>query len=323
MKIRQVNNGVTLIELLVTLFIFSLLISAVYLTFTSLYSDSRVELKKSESEIEQELTIKYIENDLVHIAYGINIYETKEIISCDNCDSVPDANKGFRLLSLYNFANIISFNWCLYNYNKDSDKCLNGLTPNGSDSFMFLLDNRIAYDNKTTKWIDRPTDNKTYIGVMVDDTLTNGCSSQFCYNVYYILTKSNIPQKCNPNTFGLTRALNSTGTGGIRILDCVADFTLRFDYDTNSNNIIENSEKELSYDNISHNFAEQFGKIKNISLYLLLQEGSYDRNFTLNQACSEKLCDGNVCLNLPTDCEHYRWKITKISAKPMELLWED
>ncbi|MBZ4672603.1 MAG: hypothetical protein JG762_833 [Deferribacteraceae bacterium] len=323
MAINQNNKGVTLIELLVTVFIFSVVISAVYLTFTSLYSDARVELKKTESEIEQEISLNYIQNDLTHIGYGIGFGETNELITCTDCDNTPSINKNFSLLSLYNFANKNSFNWCIYNYDKDSDKCLNGLTPNGSDSFMFLLDNRTAYDNTTTKWTDRPTDNKTYIAVMVDDTLTNGCSSQFCYNVYYILTKSNIPQKCNPNTFGLTRALNSTGTGGIRILDCVADFTLRFDYDKNDNNLIDDTDNETSYYNIAHNFKDQFEKIKSISLYLLLQEGSYDKDFTLNQACTEKFCNGDVCLTLPDNCEHYRWKIAKISAKTMELLWED
>ncbi|MGA1846942.1 PulJ/GspJ family protein [Deferribacter abyssi] len=309
------KKGLTLIELLIVLFLLAIILSAVYITFTTLLSDYRRETRSTEAELEKVVGLDIIRLDITHGGYGISDNETEKVFECVNVGCSE-----FVIRSTFNVTNIDTQSWIFVN---TADNTVVGL-PKSSLKYVYIDTDKKLLKDKAS-WANRPTAGK-YIAFPLQDNAT-GCSVQTCTKITYSLSNFNLPNTCNPNTYKLLRAVNNSN--GVPIIDCVADFTVRFDYDNNSDGKINLNEELLRYSDISGDDAVTFRKkLKRVRVFLLLQDGGFDRNFDFQgpivngkiDVDNDGSCDNNeVCLQLPNDYQHYRWKTVEYTIKPMDL----
>ena len=317
------NKGLTLIELLITLFLLAVILSAVYLTYITLLKDYRKESVSIEHEVERVIGLDIIRLDLTHAGFGISDNETSKVIECINCDDSDPSDNELIIRSTFNVTNTKTQNWIFVNADDNTTVGTIDTTMN----YVYIdTDKKLLKDNST--WTNRPGSGK-YIAYPVESD-DDGCTDQACTEIKYKMVSSNLPATCNPNTFKFDRAIN--GAAGNPIIDCVADFTVRFDYDSNGDGEIITTEELKKFSDISGANATDFKKkLKRTHVYILLQDGKYDRNFTFNGNISngkliivdndgDGICDSDdVCLKLPNDYQHYRWKVIQFSVKPMDL----
>ncbi len=304
------NRGFTLVELLVTMFIIVLVLGASYITYINLLKGFKGESKEVESQIEKLVGLELIRLDLEHAGLGIGVDQIDLPIEWDGTT--------LTIRSTINNANKKTFGWLMVD-------CSSGSWPTD------FLDTRGDTSNTNIVFLDASSkffvanstslacpDSGVYLGFPVQNSVAsgsgNGCSTQWCNIITYSLSSTQSIQSCNPNTFNLLRrtggnAINNTG--GTPVLTCVADFQVRFDLDTNGDNIVD-SENTSTLPTTPDLLRSQ---LKRINLYLLVQEGKKDMKFNFTGSTS---IDG-ITLNLPEDFQHYRWKVIKISVKPMDL----
>jgi len=304
------KKGLTLIELLIVIFLLAIILSAVYITYTTLLKDYRKETKNIETEIEKMVGLDILRLDITHAGYGISDNETSKVIECINCED-PD-NIFFIIRSTFNVTNNDTQHWIFVD--ADDNKTIG--TPDNNIKYVYIdINKKLLKDSAL--WTNKPNSGK-YIAYPVQDNAI-GCSNQTCTKITYKLSTTNLPETCNPNTFKLLRAVNNGN--GDPILDCVADFKLRFDYDKNNDGEINSNEELLSFDNISSDNSTAFrNKLKRVRIFILLQDGGYDRDFTFQGADSNnKITVDGVKLQLPNNYTHYRWKTVVYTIKPMDL----
>ncbi len=320
------NRGFTLVELLVSLFIFSILMSGVYVTYTSLYSDYKMQASGIQSEMEKLVGLNLLKLDIEHAGYGMS----------DNVTSLPIEMSGNNLVvrSVINATNNKTYGWSLIEYTGSWN--LKAGNPNISGAKYVLLDatdRSFVADSAGWGSAAGMTTGDRYVAFPYQDNVTSGCTTQFCNIIEYSLSNSSLPSNCNTGNYNLIRKVGG-GTGS-HIVDCVADMEVRFDYDSDNSSGIEDNERDQSFS--SGWSAEEIKRnLKSVNVYLLVQEGNIDRNFNFaennqvdtsipafiyyNDNPSDSNCDTeDICLDLPSDYEHYRWNPIMVKVNPMNL----
>lgn len=319
------DKGFTLVELLVSLFIFSILMSGVYVTYTSLYSDYKMQSSDIQSEVEKLVGLNLLRLDIEHAGYGIS----------DNSSALPIEMNSNDLIvrSVINATNQKTYGWSLIEYNgswnlKSGDPSISGANYVVLDA----LDKSFVTDG--VNWGDSTgmSAGNSYLAFPYDNA-TSGCATQFCNKITYALSGSTSTSNCNPNTSDLLRKVGD-GSGS-HIVDCVADMKIRFDYDSDNSSGIEDDERNQAFsgtwsaDDIREN-------LKSVNVYLLVQDGNIDRDFNFaeinqvdtsvpafiyyNADPTDTNCDPeDICLDLPSDYEHYRWAPVSVKVNPMNL----
>lgn len=310
---KKYNKGVTLIELLITLVILGVTLSAVYLTYTSILTDFKRQTKLTETQIEKGLGLELLRLDLEHLGYGIASNTTDKAVEFDGTtltvrSTINSTNQntfGFAIVdctagnnSTYRIDEIVEIST-----DTNADKTRDFVVIN-LDNYSFV-ENKLNLNIKTTSLYAPCTDNATFMIFPYDNATASGCTSQFCNNITYKLstTAQNL-ETCNPNTKNLLRAVG--GSNGTPVLNCVADFKMRFHLDNNNDGIPETIQNTLSINNTNMN------TLKLIDAYIFIQEGQKDKNYTSPSSFS---MDG-INFTPPTGYENYRWKILKISVTP-------
>ncbi len=308
-KIKN-SNGFTLVELLVTLFIIVLVLGASYITYINLLKGFKGESKEVESQIEKVVGLELLRLDLEHAGLGIGVDQPDLPIQWDGST--------LTILSTLNNSSKKTFGWLMVN-------CNSGLWPTN------YLDTREVTSNTNIVFLDASSRNfvanstslscpgsDIYLGFPVQNSVANGtangCSTQWCNIITYSLSSSQNISTCNPNTRNLVRKTGSAALNngtGTPILNCVADFQVRFDLDTDGDNIVDSTNSNT----IPMTPDQLRAQIKRVNVYILVQEGKYDPKFNFSGSTS---IDG-ISLNLPSNSQHYRWKVIKISVKPMDL----
>jgi len=282
---------------------------------------------------------------LEHVGFGIAKNETQPIIQWDNNQKI------LTLRSTLNNTRKETIGWILVDCTTAGGctTITSSLPENNKTYYVYFIDaidkssqgkGTLAVDtNGNLISITAPAGGSgKYVGFPITkeiyDDIANGCDTGFCNIVRYALSQSNLPVKCNVNTFNLIRrvgveALNNTG--GDPILNCVAEYTVTFDSDINENGLLENNELNLTYpaqdkDSTGIDNNEIRKQLKRINFYILIQEGRIDPDFNFTNIRRCTTINGAVCINgidvdlkLPSGYEHYRWKVIKISVKPMDL----
>ncbi len=320
------KKGFTITELLVTLFIIGIVLSAAYITYIRLLKGFKSEKEKIASQIENLVGLEILRLDLEHIGYGIPKEETKKLIEWDGSKLI--------LRSTLNNTNKSTLGYLVgkctssqinITYDGREDKTNNYVTILQDDKSFFdkgTISSNIINSSKSCTsgniYIAFPVRKKVYNGS------SNDCQKGLCERITYSLTDSNLPDRCNVNTKKLIRRVGRGNTGGETVLSCIADWKITFDIDKNSDGKIDSSEENLDdYSLLSDNTTIR-KKLKLINVYMLVQEGRYDPNFEYSnniKNCGSDKCVSidNIELKLPTDYNHYRWKVLKISVKPMDL----
>ena len=97
------------------------------------------------------------------------------------------------------------------------------------------------------------------------------------------------------------------------MIDCVADFKVRYDWG-NSTNVDPLSAPTI----LSANSTLVRENLKLVHIYLLIREGKKDPNYVFTGSTT---VDG-VTLSLPStpDAVHYHWRVVKLTVQPMNLV---
>lgn len=306
------NRGVTLIELLVTLVILGITLSAVYLTYNSILVDFKQQTKISETQMDKDLGLEILRLDLEHLGYGIATNTDNRSIEFDGntltirstINSTSQDTFGFALVDCTSGANSsYRIDEVVEKPGDDNATKIRDFVVLNMDNYSFK-ESKLNFNIKTTNLYTPCTDNNTYIMLPYNNTAVSGCDGQFCNKISYKLSTTQTLGTCNPNTKNLLRSIGNSA--GMPILNCVADFEARFQLDNNLDGIPEVTQSTLNIPN------SDMKKLKLVDVYLLVQDGQKDRKYTSPNAFS---MDG-INFSLPTGHENYRWKILKISVTP-------
>ncbi|MEC9492930.1 PilW family protein [Flexistipes sp.] len=310
------KKGFTLIELLVSMAIFAILIAGVYYTYISLYSDYKHQTVNVESEIENLLGQNIVRLDIEHAGMGVPDNSSINPIEWDN------AANHLKIVSSVNSTNQDTLKWALIDCDNGSWTKMSGDDLN--DNLTFINVFTLAEDNGSNAWGTCPGNSvytvypeRTNIAIKLSEN-TNGDSGY-----------TGELKICNDGTYNLLRGVGvnagKNDNQGSHIIDCVADFKVTFDYDEDGGGTLDLDEYDLSKS------VPNPDKIRAVNVYLLVQEGKYDRNlnFTNNVVGGSYVLqnvnpDGDdITLSLPAGYEHYKWNPIVMKVKPMGLVNDD
>ncbi len=304
------NKGFTLVELSVTLFIIVLVLGASYVTYINLLKGFKGESKQLETQIEKVIGLELLRLDIEHAGLGIGIDQPDLPLQWDGST--------LTIRSTLNNSSKATYGWIMVN-------CSSGSWPSTYlDNREIKTNSNIVFLNATSKEFIANLNSlscpgsEIYLGFPVQNSVANGsangCSTQWCNIITYSLSSNQTVPTCNPNTKNLVRKTGSAALNnrtGTPILTCVADFQVRFDLDTDGDNIVD-SQNVSTLPTTPDQLRNQ---VKRVNVYILMQEGKKDPNYNFSGSTS---IDG-LTLNLPSNYQNYRWKVIKISVKPMDL----
>ncbi len=143
--------------------------------------------------------------------------------------------------------------------------------------------------------------------------IDDGAALRMPYNrAEYYIDNTSVPQTCAPNTGVLVKAVLSHATGALSaplpLLDCVADFQVWYGVDSNSDGVLESS------DDISLLDARGIRtQLKEVRVSILAQEGQRDRSYTHPVGAI------NVAGHVTAVDRQFRWRVYEMVVKPINL----
>jgi type IV pilus assembly protein PilW len=310
-------KGFSLVEMLMVVAMFGLVLAGVYKLFNDFYKSSKIESKNVETEIEEVLTSNLLEVDIIHAGIGL----------ADDLNNKPIEWDGSKLTirSVFNATNNKTDGWILVDCDNGSWTLLASKGNVSAGNFVFL--NIVEKKFVANGTFGVCPANEIMIGFPYYSGVASGCSTQFCNKITYSLSSTQPIKYCSRGTRNLLRKVG-TSSSGTHIFDCVADFYVNFDYDSDNNSYISANERNVSIPS-GDNATVIKKNLKGVNILLLLQEGKKDLDFRFRGTVvngyflfSDKdnngACDaGDICFQLPDDYTHYRWKpvILKINPK--------
>lgn len=308
----KLYRGYSLIELLVTIAIMLIVLSAVYLTYISLLKGYKKEGSIGSKIMEEQIGLEIIRKDILLAGLGIEA----------NISPVSISGTGDNIT-------------------------LNLLTTQmvSSDKLQGYL--MLKFDNSTSKWsvlLDKRVDTTNNNVVVLDGnrkkwttgTITSNAISQstpypennyvaFGYPVESISSSYNTieyklggtpPSRCNPSTKNLIR-------NGQPVVNCVKGFKVYFGADTNNDGSIDSFYDNLSV-SVLDNSSKIYENLQTISFYILTHEGGKDNNYnygsnTVNFYDNDIGANVSFSLSGVSEYAHYRWKVLKISSKTINI----
>ena len=336
------KKGFSLIELLVTIVIILLVLGGAYITYITILKGFFKETTSIETQIETSVGTELLRLDIEHAGFGLGSYQPDLPIELNNSQFIVRTN--------LNSTNIIKDNsakpvyWALLScdysgYSKDitEEGDIENIPSSENANYLYLsaLDKKFISTSTNLACPQKGGYNITgkMLVIPYDSTATNGCNNQFCYKIIYKLSSTQDLKNCNSNTRNLLRAVGKSF--GEPLLNCVSSIKYTFDIDTDENGTVDLPDS--SFENLDVNATngveaqEIRNLLKKVNIYILVQEGKEDGsfNFTNYKTCStaptdSRLSDkcveaGDQELPLPKNFEHYRWKVIKLSVKPMDL----
>ncbi len=329
------NRGLSLVELIITMFIVLLVLGGAYLTYTNLLKGFKRESISIETEMEKLVGSELIRLDLEHAGYGVGRDESRPPVEWYS--SIPK----LIIRSTLNNTNQKTFGWLLIKCesagNLLKDSVVIDKRYDKNNKYIIILDakKKVISTSSFLKLDDTITCPKKgiFAAFPIDMNVINhsgsGCINQYCHLIEYRLSSSNNLGDCNPGTRNLLR-------NNKPVIDCVSDFKIRYGIDTDGDGLIDKYDTQSFYDTNSDGILDKFSSftdlngngsvdtrdlrksLKLITVYLLMQEGKYDPEYTFNNSTGYIEVDG-IKLNLPANYQHYRWKVLKITVKPMNL----
>jgi len=311
------RKGFTLVELLVSLFIAALLISAVYLSFVAMLKLTQKETVSLEAKIEKAVGLEIMRVDVEHAGYGI----------ATNSPDLPVEWNGTALTirSVYNITRKETYKWGLVLHNGTGNCVQVAAKPETFEPSDYVI--AVEPKGGSTQAVFNGTWNEfcsqnftgTFLLFSYNGRVTSGCSSQFCNKFTYFLKESArkyVPEYCSTR-LSLKRKV---GNRSMPLIYCVGDFTVRFDWDNNSDGVIEPEEQNqnITITSSSASAEEVRKRLKLVRIYILTQEGGCDPKYV----SPESFTVDNVTLSLPEPrdkLKHCRWRVLKLAVKPMNL----
>lgn len=359
LDVRRVacQRGVTLVELLITVAIFSVLMTGIFNAYFSQLEHSTREYEVAESEIELSISKRILEQDLQMTGYGLaddypsGIDPMPIVFTNDGGTNSSDKMilKGTALGQL----DRVSQGWSYIDEPDAAYPTKPNLRGWGDPREKIEPDDRIVLiepSSKTLltdaggKWLFKyieasgvpdivnlaGTSFSTNEGTLVyglysssksaNDTIT---TVRPYYSVHYYLGATDDSlDSCAPGTSSLLRAesvVDETPTGGDPLLACVLNFQVALGLDTDTDGMIDNWDADNSIVGATSFIRDNMNdQLKRIKVYLLVQDGNRDPNYTypLN---SIRVGEGTTIgrdVTLTADQKKYRWRLVSLSIQP-------
>ncbi len=306
------NKGLTLVEILVTMVIILVILSAIYFTYDTILKGFKKETKSIESELQSVIGIELLRLDIEHAGYGL----AKDL---DN-KPIELSNNILDIRSTINNTNKETIGYVVVNCPDTTSSWKNHIISDEREDKSAKYINFLDLD-KNFKGFVKATDPcpaKGYlIGFPVDFDGTsppNGCGStppksgeQFCNLIEYKLSNTQPLQTCNPDTRNLIRKVGQNANGE-PLIPCVSEWLVK----------IKLKDGTILYDTSSLTAQNIRKKVEQIIIYLVLQEGRKSLKPQFNQ--NKLSIDGiNFYLTDLRDYQYYKWKLIKVGINPMDL----
>lgn len=315
------NKGFTLPELMISMAIMSIIVALTFPAFTDLLTFTKGETASEEAQIDKLISLELIRLDLENVAYGIARDAENSPISLTVTQSANPpvvVTRTLQLNSTLNNTNQSTIGWILYNCSPGENLRDHIMTDTHlvSNTNIVLLDhNKNFHSLSTTTQGSCPATRGIYTAFPYDGV--NSCTPEFCTSVSYRLSASNLLSTCAAGTRNLLRAVGNAA--GDPVINCVADFMVTFAVDENGDGDLDDRSDDTQATTLPDTTAKIRSQVKNINMYILMQEGVRDNN--LNNTNVDLNISAGVVLSLANvkDPEKYRWKVVRISGKPMSM----
>ena len=306
-------KGFSLVELLITIVIMMILLAGGVYIYTKFLKETSTEGETTEKQIERLVALDIMRLDIEHIGYGVG--KNPDVNNDYRVYDIDNTNHTFVIHSTLNNSDNTTIGWRLC----DSGSVAVEQMEAPNNNFVYVGSNGYVAEVRTD---GNCPSTGSYIGYPFEDEAIacdfNGTT--FCTEIVYYLSNTNLPKKCNPNTYNLLRKVNNS-IGGDPLLSCVADIRYTTDLDTNADGKIDIKNNTNNTDILTP--TDLRVQTKRISVYILYQEA-----FAPDSKSTPDGTDGNgaylerdgIKLYLPDGYENYRWKILKLSVKPMSII---
>jgi prepilin-type N-terminal cleavage/methylation domain-containing protein len=335
------EKGVSLVELLVTLAIFSAVMAGVYAIYLAQIRHSTREYMLAESEMETEIAKNIIERDIMMAGYGMaDDYGPLSIdplpvgstdaASPSSSDSLILRGTGVGILSRSAMAwSYITSKGPPVSYKTWADGRENvGL----SDQVIYIEPNTREIMTVGSKGIFKFPDAPPEAG---EGTLVYGLHSDSAdlpyYTVQYLIGGTALSM-CSPGTQNLLRAESRnddppSSSSRESILNCVRDFQVAIGLDTNDDGIIDLWDNGATLPSYDRRTLKR--RLKQVRLYILLQQGNRDPYFTYSNpdnpgdGATIRVGDSSLGtgrdITLTSKQRSYRWRVLTLSVTPRNL----
>jgi len=296
------SQGFTLLELLVTMGILLIVLTAAYQSYTRLLSGFVTESSSAQSQMEAVVNTNLLRLDIAHSGYGLAHDLNNPPIDWDN------STKTLDIRSTLNNLDEDTMGWVMCS----NSSMIQDYNNNSSLSTYVFLNRDEHYElDGVSNCAALPSG--TFLGYPYDGSSPpSGCSGQPCYKVIYELSSTQTLDDCADGTSNLQRSITN-GTNWQPVINCVADWQVAFERDTNGDGAMDT----LSTDISSMTIDELYAQIEQVHVYALVQEGSYERDYSFSGATS---MDGiSLDPSSVSEFSHYRWKMMKLSVNPQDL----
>ena len=304
-------KGFTIVEILVTMVIVSSIIGIAFYAYNKLTVNVRSQSSSIEASMDKLVGLELFRLDIETAGFGIAVDESSPPVEWDT-------NSGALILrATMNNTNDDTLGWvflkCQQGLSWDSGSvlALDERNEPSNDDLVFL-DYRNKFAFSTNSSTTCPHDGH-YIGYPVDTSIANGCTDQICTKITYTLSTTQNIDTCADGTKNLLRKVGAGS--GTPILNCVADWELRFGLDSNGDGSVDSVVAGASLPTDPDDVRDQ---LKYVSFYALVQDSQYDRNYSYG---NNTTIDG-ITLSFPTactKCTKYHWKLIKKTVKFMNL----
>lgn len=313
------QDGVTLVELLVTVSIFSILMTGIFSAYFSQLKHSTREYEVAESDIELAISKRILEQDLQMAGYGLadayppGIDPKPVVFTNDAGTSSSDALilKGTALGQL----DRVSQGWSFVDKPNASYPTKPNLKDWGDPREKIEADDRVILIEPSSKALLTDAGGKwlfKYIEVSGVPDIVNLSGTSFSTNEgtlvyglysstksandtvttvrpyysvhYYLGATGDSLDSCAPGTSSLLRAesvVNEAPTGGDPLLACVLNFQVALGLDTDVNGMVDNWDGDNSIVGATNFTRDNMNdQLKRIKVYMLVQDGDRDSSYT-------------------------------------------
>lgn len=299
------RKGFTLVEMLVAVMIMGIICALTYPAFLKLLTGSKGETSSNQAHLDKVTSLELIRLDLEHASFGIAID-----------DATPPLTWAANALTIHSTidnTNRASIGWLMYNCSAAGVPLSTSLVTNtdnredSTNTCITLLDADRKFSGLTETTQNCPGKG-IYTAFPVSNSTDPTCSSETYTSVSYSLSATNTLSSCAQGTRNLLRAVG--GGAGAPILNCVADFDVRFELDTNGDGTVDTAQNSPPATT-----TQILNQVKNIEMFVLMQAGNKDENLNSNETLNLDVTLSKA--SVTEDPSKYRWKVVRISGKPM------
>jgi prepilin-type N-terminal cleavage/methylation domain-containing protein len=328
------NRGFSLVEVLIVIGIFSVLMAAVSVTFSTQVRHGSRDYRVAESEIEMGIVKNLLERDIALAGYGLaDDYGATGFTPRSAAGAVGSLTLTGTALGLnyraplhWTYATTAAPAFRVWGDSREDLVAAEQvillepnteqiLTQGGAPSWRFQYNSSGSLvDSGGVDWAS-PT-----IGTLVYG-VDPGATEPFA-TVTYSLSTANLPSNCATGTSNLERVESWGGSAvTIPLLACTLSLQTAFGLDTDENGAIDLWDNNGGAVASGYSQATLAKRLKQLRVYLLVQNGNRDASYTYPTATvrvGDALLGTGTGADVPLNAElrRFRWRLVSIDVTP-------